>query len=168
MAKHTTRGVLRHVATDGSISDLEPFVESLCAAAKNYADADGAFDAQEARRLLVDAAYYLIWNTREYIGKRHRAKRDKMDNVTRLPTEKNLPHPLPSRSDDCYAGPILILDPETNLYSIFYQGCQIGDAIDIVGEREKIRLAAVARIAADPALAAELAALPSSATQEPK
>lgn len=140
MAKHTTRGVMRHIATDGSIAELEPFVEQLCTTAKGFAEADSAAESHEARRLLVDAAYYLVWNTREWIGNRQRARRLK----DMLKNDSGETHPTMSRTDSSYDGPLLILDTETKLYSVVYMGCTVGDPIDIVGEREKIRAAAAA------------------------
>jgi hypothetical protein len=55
-----------------------------------------------------------------------------------LTNSKGETHPMPAHGDS-YDGPTLSFDPETKLYIIVYLGCQIGDPIDIVGEREKMR-----------------------------
>lgn len=81
-----------------------------------------------------------------------------------LMTSKGETHPTMSLTDSSHDGPLLILDPETKLYSIVYAGCQIGDPIDIVGEREKIRASAAERMAANPEA---YAGLPNSADKEP-
>lgn len=38
-----------------------------------------------------------------------------------------------------YDYPILSLNPETGHYRVIYEGCQVGEEIDAVGLREKIR-----------------------------
>ncbi len=60
MARSTQRALLRKAATDG-VKHLDQYVEKLYAAARNFADPGTVFEQTEAKRLLVDAAYYLCW-----------------------------------------------------------------------------------------------------------
>lgn len=124
------KALLYRVSLD-EVPELSGLAAEVYACARDLAKPMDVFEEQRAKHLLLRSMRHLMAAARNLNGTSERRK-------------NTMAHKMPA------ARPELIFDPDTGLYDVCHLGCVTHAGLDVIGEREKIRAAAAARMAANP------------------
>ncbi len=124
MSGSRMKGLLKRVSRD-EVPELSGAAEELYVVAMALVEPGDVFAKQDARARLLETARVFMASARKV-----------HETVMKGRTWKMAKHELPA------VRPELIFDPDTGLYDVILENSTTHHGLDVIGEREKIRLAA--------------------------